>query len=56
VLLNGMVRAGLMQLPELPVPRLTSAISALLLDGVLAPGRGAGAGPCAAPNGGEKRR
>ena len=55
VLLNGMVRAGLMQLPELPVPRLTSAISALLLDGVVAPGRGDG-GPCAAPNGGEKRR
>ena len=55
VLLNGMVRAGLMQLPELPVPRLTSAISALLLDGVVAPGRGDG-GPCAAPTGGEKRR
>ena len=53
--LNGMVRAGLMQLPELPVPRLTSAISALLLDGVGAPGRGVG-GPCAAPIGGEKRR
>ena len=56
VLLNGMVRAGLMQLPELPVPRLIDAISALLLDGVLAPGRSNGAGRYAALNGGEKRR
>jgi AcrR family transcriptional regulator len=36
VLLNGMVRAGLMHLPEVPVPRLIGAISALLLQGVLA--------------------
>ena len=53
VLLNGMVRAGLMQLPELPVPRLIGAISGLLLDGVLAPGRGNGAGRRAKLNGGE---
>jgi AcrR family transcriptional regulator len=36
VLLNGMVRAGLMHLPEVPVPRLVGAISALLLQGILA--------------------
>jgi AcrR family transcriptional regulator len=53
VLVNGMVRAGLMQLPEVPVPRLIGAISGLLLDGVLAPGRGNGA---SRPNGGEGRR
>jgi AcrR family transcriptional regulator len=56
VLLNGMVRAGLMQLPELPVPRLIGVISALLLDGVLAPERGNGAGQRAKLNGEEKRR
>jgi AcrR family transcriptional regulator len=56
VLLNGMVRAGLMQLPELPVSRLIGAISALLLDGVLAPEEGNGAGQRAKRNGEEKRR
>lgn len=56
VLLNGMVRAGLMQLPELPVPRLIGAIAALLLDGVLAPERGNGAGQRGKLNGEEKRR
>jgi AcrR family transcriptional regulator len=56
VLLNGMVRAGLMQLPELAVPRLSGAISALLLDGVLAPGRGHAAARQAPPDGGEERR
>ncbi|MDF2781031.1 MAG: transcriptional regulator [Geminicoccaceae bacterium] len=56
VLLNGMVRAGLMQLPELPMPRLIGAISGLLLEGVLAPGRGNGAGRRAKLNGGEGMR
>jgi hypothetical protein len=56
VLLNGMVRAGLMQLPELPMPRLIGAISGLLLEGVLAPGRGHGAGRRAKLNGGEGMR
>ena len=53
VLLNGMVRAGLMQLPELPMSRLIGAISGLLLDGVLAPGRGNRADRRAKLNGGE---
>ena len=56
VLLNGMVRAGLMQLPEVPVARLIGAISALLLDGVLAPEQGSRAGQRFKLNGGEKRR
>ena len=56
VLLNGMVRAGLMQLPELPGPRLIGAISALLLNGVLAPEPGNGAGQRAKLNGEEERR
>lgn len=51
VLLNGMVRAGLMHLPEVPVPRLIGAISALLLQGVLAeqPHRAVGEPAAAGP-------
>lgn len=56
VLLIGMVRAGLMQLPELPKPRLVSAISALLLDGVVADGGDAGVRRPARPNGQEQRQ
>ncbi len=44
VLLIGMVRAGLMHLPDLPRPRLIGAISALLLDGILVPHRCCGGG------------
>jgi AcrR family transcriptional regulator len=51
VLLNGMVRAGLMHLPEVPVPRLTGAIATLLLQGVLAeqPHRAVGEPAAAGP-------
>jgi AcrR family transcriptional regulator len=55
VLLNGMVRAGLMQLPELPGPRLVGAISALLLDGVLVPEGDAAISRPARLNGQERR-
>lgn len=55
VLLNGMVRSGLMHLPETPVPRLVAAISSLLLQGVLAPGRCCGPGPQMANGEAEER-
>ncbi|HET6520040.1 MAG TPA: TetR/AcrR family transcriptional regulator [Geminicoccaceae bacterium] len=55
-LLIGMVRAGLMHLPDLPRTRLVGAISALVLAGVITPPP-----PCAGPaaraaalNGGER--
>lgn len=56
VLLNGMVRTGLMHLPELPGPRLVGAISTLLLHGVLASGQGGADHRPARPNGAEQRR
>ncbi len=55
VLLNGMVRAGLMHLPEAPIPRLVAAIASLLLQGVLAPGRCCEPGPHVARSEAEER-
>ena len=56
VLLIGMVRAGLMHLPDLPRSRVLDAVAALVLDGVrAAPRSGDGGAEGAAARGAAAR-